>query len=472
MITAQRYEPNADLGVLVDHPDNPRRGDDAAVSSSIDALGFYGAIIAQESTRRILAGHTRRRALAAAGTAHAPVLWLDVDDTTATRILLADNRTAELASWDDEQLAETLRSLADESFDLAALGWQEDELAELLLGDASLLDETEDVGRIAPLIYSDECVIDAAFEHYRATGFPYPVVPRHAAMQQINALAGVDAEHLVNTTVAYHVADPYHPHRYDTRVHSKLTSVEVFRRDKPFTHALRLTLDNGKITDASVLGTLAYTRGAQLVTHFRPGFVLSMYRRFAPPGSSVLDTSTGYGSALVAFFASHCANFIGIDPNTATQAGNAALLHDLRPEDKTAELICLPAEDVPHDLVAGRADFAFTSPPYFAKELYSDEPTQSCVRYGSGDAWRDGFLVPMLRLQYAALVAEAFSCINIADVDLGGVTYPLVDWTIDAARQVGFDYVATEKYPLSRVPGRGEAREAFESVVVLRRPDA
>jgi hypothetical protein len=107
----QTFESDALLADLLDHPDNPRQGDDAAVAESIDVNGFYGVIVAQQSTRRILAGHTRRRNLRAAGAATGPVLWLDVDDDRARTILLADNRTAELARWIPGKLADVLAAM-------------------------------------------------------------------------------------------------------------------------------------------------------------------------------------------------------------------------------------------------------------------------------------------------------------------------------------------------------------------------
>jgi hypothetical protein len=109
---AQHYEADADLTTLADHPENPWQGDDAAVAESIDALGFYGAILAQVSTRRILAGHTRRRDLFAEHVTRGPVLWLDVDDAAARRILLGDNRYGQLGSWNAARLAELLADLA------------------------------------------------------------------------------------------------------------------------------------------------------------------------------------------------------------------------------------------------------------------------------------------------------------------------------------------------------------------------
>jgi len=111
MAGVQTFEPDARLDQLLDHPDNPREGDDDAVAESIDVNGFYGVILAQRSTSRILFGHTRRRNLVAAGATTGPVLWIDVDDDRARTILLADNRTAELARWIPGKLADVLSAM-------------------------------------------------------------------------------------------------------------------------------------------------------------------------------------------------------------------------------------------------------------------------------------------------------------------------------------------------------------------------
>jgi hypothetical protein len=60
---------------------------------------------------------------------------------------IADNRSAELAEWDDEGLAEVLRGLQSEpDFDLAAVGFADDEVDALLrqLGDEAIGEEVED----------------------------------------------------------------------------------------------------------------------------------------------------------------------------------------------------------------------------------------------------------------------------------------------------------------------------------------
>ena len=127
----QTYEV-VSIGALNPHPKNPRQGDLAAIRSSLDVNGWFGAVLAQRSTGYILAGNHRHRALCQRGAETIPVLWIDCDDRTAMRILLADNRTSDLAGYDDAWLAELLSQLKEESHGLEGTGFDEPSLGELL----------------------------------------------------------------------------------------------------------------------------------------------------------------------------------------------------------------------------------------------------------------------------------------------------------------------------------------------------
>ncbi len=92
------------------HPQNPRKGDVAAIGESIAEDGFYGALVVQASTGHILAGTHRWLAAREEELTELPAIFVDVDDETALRILLVDNRASDLAGWDAEQLAAVLES--------------------------------------------------------------------------------------------------------------------------------------------------------------------------------------------------------------------------------------------------------------------------------------------------------------------------------------------------------------------------
>lgn len=120
-IVTTGYTPDFPVADLVPHPLNPNESDVARLDASLASLGFYGAVIAQESTRLVLGGHGRLERAVAAGATTVPVLWLQVDDQAARRILISDNATARAAHWDPHGMGDLL-ARRDELGGLAALG--------------------------------------------------------------------------------------------------------------------------------------------------------------------------------------------------------------------------------------------------------------------------------------------------------------------------------------------------------------
>lgn len=113
------------------HPKNVRQGDVGAISVSLEAHGQYKPILVQQSTGFIIAGNHTWMAAKALGWSEIAVQYLEVDDDKALRILLADNRSTDLATYDEHALAEVLSGFA-RSYDMAGLLWDQDDLDELL----------------------------------------------------------------------------------------------------------------------------------------------------------------------------------------------------------------------------------------------------------------------------------------------------------------------------------------------------
>jgi ParB-like chromosome segregation protein Spo0J len=113
------------------HPENPRQGDIGAISTSIAENGWFGTIVAQISSRRVLAGNHRLQAARIAGLATLPVFWVDCDDTQARKILIADNRMSDLASWDEPYLADMLTLLAQQDA-IAGTGFDAQDIEDIL----------------------------------------------------------------------------------------------------------------------------------------------------------------------------------------------------------------------------------------------------------------------------------------------------------------------------------------------------
>lgn len=121
------------LEKLNPHPKNPRRGNIPVIAKSLDYLGQYRPIVVNLGTltnrpNEILAGNHTYLAAQQLGWTQIDCHFLDVDDETANRILAVDNKSNDLAVYDNEVLAEFLSGLPH----LDATGWNEKELTDLL----------------------------------------------------------------------------------------------------------------------------------------------------------------------------------------------------------------------------------------------------------------------------------------------------------------------------------------------------
>ena len=95
------------------HPRNVRQGDVGVICQSLEAHGQYRPIVVHKSTNNILAGNHTWQAANALGWEKIACTYVDCDDEQALRILLADNRANDLASYDDSALAELLKDIAN-----------------------------------------------------------------------------------------------------------------------------------------------------------------------------------------------------------------------------------------------------------------------------------------------------------------------------------------------------------------------
>ena len=120
------------LTQLTPHPRNVRQGDVGAISVSLAEHGQYRPIVVQRSTGHIVAGNHTYHAAAALGWKQLAVTYVDVTDEQALRIMLVDNRTNDLASYDDTALSNLLAALAATDQTLTGTGYDEDDLDALI----------------------------------------------------------------------------------------------------------------------------------------------------------------------------------------------------------------------------------------------------------------------------------------------------------------------------------------------------
>jgi SAM-dependent methyltransferase len=223
----------------------------------------------------------------------------------------------------------------------------------------------------------------------------------------------------------------------------------------------------------------AMRRALELVTgenvqNFKPQNARAIVEHLCPVlWGNVYDYSCGYGGRLLGIGSSNMKyNYIGVEPNTET-VKYLNFFNDCIEEAvgvKGTIIQSVSEEYQPQDI-----DLAFSSPPYFNLEKYSDEDTQCMVRYKTLDEWFDGYVTPTIQRIYNGLNREGLFATNIADYKTYGQKEPIevVERWIEVSERIGLKHVSTIKMMLNTRPGVGNqklaGREKFEGVYVFKK---
>tara|TARA_Y100000310_G_scaffold344909_1_gene460415 strand:+ start:15886 stop:17478 length:1593 start_codon:yes stop_codon:yes gene_type:complete len=217
----------------------------------------------------------------------------------------------------------------------------------------------------------------------------------------------------------------------------------------------------------------------QYAVNFPPLTAKYLYERYLPKGKSVVwDPSAGWGGRIIGAMScddDYSIHYIGCDPNSdhtivcdggrrSTKYENVAEHYNkirntavLFPHENTFEIFQCGSEEMQNlpefQKHKGKVDLVFTSPPYFAKEAYSEDEEQSYKKFRSYPLWRDGFLYETFKTAWEWLQPDSYLLWNIADAKFGKDILPLEQDSIDIATKLGFVHVDTLKMVLAQMPG-------------------
>lgn len=120
---------------LIPYARNPRTHSDAQITqiaANIAEFGFTNPLLV-DTNAGIIAGHGRLLAARKLNLPEVPVIVLDhLSETQKRAYMIADNRLALNAGWDDELLRCELEELDKADYNLALTGFEDEELAQLL----------------------------------------------------------------------------------------------------------------------------------------------------------------------------------------------------------------------------------------------------------------------------------------------------------------------------------------------------
>ena len=120
---------------LIPRATNPRTHSPAQITQVVQSIQEFGwtnpILVGADSD--IIAGHARLMAARQLGMTEVPVILLKhLSEAQRRALVIADNQLALNSGWDDEMLAAELAALAEESFDLDLLGFDDEEMDRLM----------------------------------------------------------------------------------------------------------------------------------------------------------------------------------------------------------------------------------------------------------------------------------------------------------------------------------------------------
>jgi len=311
-----------------------------------------------------------------------------------------------------------------------AIIWRDDLLIRHALGD-------QHITRSVTLPH----LKSALREHVSAHGWFYPSSREtlESVMRDLESIGAID----INTQDAIQTA----PTRADALLkslfrsfwHTQSGAVESFNNDDILDRILTYRLGLGKSRDytytlrdgSSITANEHFDVSLQSIRH---GFVVN---RLVPswfkcslatgiwkmlvgrvPAPVVYDPSCGFGARILSFAASFPdGTYIGCEPASMTRSDLGSLSTRIQDEWSGEFKSILLAQGSEHELShieSGSVDAVFTSPPYFDREKYFDEPGQCWRDHPVYEDWLESYLIPTMVHSTRVMRVGAKCCINVS----------------------------------------------------------
>jgi hypothetical protein len=237
---------------------------------------------------------------------------------------------------------------------------------------------------------------------------------------------------------------------------------------------------------------------SQPAVNFPPLTAKYLYESFTKhiPASemvTVYDPSSGWGGRILgAMSLIRPIHYVGTDPNTENiimdlgisryeyladfylkaigERGSLSSKFFDTKETHTYELFQDGSETIKNNerfhKYKGKLDFVFTSPPYFNREMYSDDPTQSYKAHSQYSDWRDNFLRPTLETAVEYLKSDRYLCWNIANIKVSdNKIINLEEDSLEILKSLGMEYRGKICMIMTKMIGNTDPRRLTNKVL-------
>jgi ParB-like chromosome segregation protein Spo0J len=377
---AIKYKP---IGDLIPYARNSRTHSEAQVAqiaASIKEFGWTNPVLL-DGENGIIAGHGRVMAAQKLGEKQVPTIELShLDEHQKRAYIIADNKLALNAGWDDEILALEIDDLKDAGYDLELLGFSDAEL-EALANGANTDEINEPKGNLA-----DKFLIS-----------PFSILNAREGWWQARKKAwlslGIKSE--------------------EGRDNNLLSSLNKLAKNS----------DQGAQSDNSI---------------FDPVLCELTYLWFSMPNAIIVDPFAGgsvrgiVASKLKRQYIGHELRQEQVDANR--EQGSVICVNDEMPP----AWICGDSRNITNTCKDVQADLIFSCPPYADLEVYSDDPKDlSTLGY---EEFKNAYF-EIIKKSCALLKQDRFAVFVVGEVrDKKGNYYDFVGDTVQAFKEAGLNY--------------------------------
>lgn len=231
-----------------------------------------------------------------------------------------------------------------------------------------------------------------------------------------------------------------------------------FNDDHKLKRAIKLAFKIKSGVTPSEIRTSLELIGGNVATNFKPMNAKALYEYYTPENGVIYDFAGGFGGRMLGALSSK-KNFkyIAVEPNTETYENLLNLgskIEEVTGRKKSFNVFKIGSENFKLKQ-KNFVDFAFSSPPYFNLEKYSEEETQCYNKYDEIETWLEGYVRPTIKNIYELLKKDGKYAVNIADFKVGGKDIAFVDEWVRISEEEGFELINTISMKLTVRKGVG-----------------
>lgn len=188
-------------------------------------------------------------------------------------------------------------------------------------------------------------------------------------------------------------------------------------------------------------------------TNFSALITKAIYEKFLDEKSShiVYDSSSGWGGRFLgAMISNRKIKYLGVDvnsnlfePTNTYDSLSGFLKKELKIDcdysiQKMSSINYRDTKEYKENI--GKVSLILTSPPYYAKEEYSQDTEQSYLHFSNYRDWLGTFLFTTFKIGYELVKDGGYCLVNISDVSIKNKNFDLELDTINVLEKIGWKY--------------------------------